>query len=502
MRFLVKVSAEVITIKWLLFAVCLYYFGLNIKNELIRRSIGYELQANHWDFLISYFSDPYLIIYLIFPIWIFSSAYIIFKKWDYNLLIRLASYRDWIFYTLKEMSVILVVILIIWFITGSILSINLPFDIGWSSLSSLETEDNKYLQILNSAGINPFVILIMQIGLFLLFFLTIYMVLITSYIVFQKKILVICLSVIFFVGVIVSFKSFLDLNVIMLQNYMFLYQSYESFQTFIFSPMLLMIVIFICFFIVKIIDNSKIQSHFFLENSKYVIYILFCSIGILSPMLNFGATIETVWDNLYLRFYGLSEQGFNFNQYIFSCIVFLGFTYLFQLHLSSILSSRLYYLVIRYKSIERWFVEFIKSFILGIFVLLIVLFLITIFHGLILGQSLNLYVSLVSWAPLTQILYQFFINGFLQILNYLLIIFIISWIFKDVFYSLIAVGIILVTMVPAINVYQILPFGLNSLGYVTGDMFDLIKITSTLAIFILIEFIVIFYCFKKRDFLL
>lgn len=504
MKYIERVFSELLTIKWIFFGSILYIFGLSIKDSIVIRSIEYQVDMNHWDFFISYISDPYLVIYFIFPIFIFLSSQVILRKWDYNLFIRFGNYKRWLIYIIGEISLILLAIVVIWIVIGLMLTIKLPYDTNWSEMATLEIDSNKSLNILHNSGLKPILITLMQLGLFILSSFTISITLAIIFIIFKNKSIVISCSIIFILGSIFSFKSFLGLEIILIQNYLFLYQTYESFKSFLLSPMILLIVITSCFIIVHCIDNYKkaqVKAAFY-SISKYLIYGALCLLGIISPFLSSGVAIETIWDNLYLKFFGVSKQGFKFSNYIFYCVVFLGFVYLFQLYLSSILTERLYYVILRYKSIQVWFLKFIKNIIWKICTLLLLLFLVILISGLFSGQTLELKITLVSSLAISQILYHFFINGFLQLLNYILIIFIISWIFKDVFHSLVAIGTMMLMMMPSVNIFQILPVGLNSFGYINGDFIEIFKISVTLLIYILIELKIIFYIFKKRDILL
>ncbi len=104
------------------------------------------------------------------------------------------------------------------------------------------------------------------------------------------------------------------------------------------------------------------------------------------------------------------------------------------------LAKYIYYLMIRYKSLYRWFSQLMKQAVIGLIVLLLFLFCVTIATGVMKGQTFELHTTLEMVRPLPYLLYQFFINGFLQVLNYLLIMFIVTWIWKDAIYGLILRG--------------------------------------------------------------
>ena len=504
MKYLNRIFVDLVSLKWILFGLVTYYFGLSLKKSIIINSFENQSPFNQWDFMILFLGDPYLVIYFIFPIWIFYSNLIILKNRDLSLLIRLGGYRKWIFYTLIKASEKLTVIIIIWITISLILTLNIPYEIGWSKFSTKITDTDNIINILYRNEFKPFFGVFMQVILFTLFTLTIHILSATIFVVFQKKSILISLNVIVSLGMIVSFKVIIEgFKKILLPNYIFLNHTFLTFHSFVTAPIILFIIILGCLLIVIHIDKSDLNKVKYIIKSqkKYLIYISLCLLGIISPVFISDFTIITVWDNLYIRFFGFSEQGFKFSHYIYSCIVFLGFIFLYQLKLNDILTEQLYYVIIRYKSTSIWFFHFIKDIVIRIPILLLLILFSLVVTGLFSGQIIDLKITVGNYLSVNQVLYHFFINGFFQLLNYYLIIFIVSWISKDVFPSLIAVTVIMLAMTPMVNKGLILPFGLNSLGYVTGNFHDILQITITLIIYNIFELFIILYLFKKRDIL-
>ncbi|MEJ9222329.1 hypothetical protein P4H46_29535, partial [Paenibacillus glucanolyticus] len=223
-----------------------------------------------------------------------------------------------------------------------------------------------------------------------------------------------------------------------------------------------------------------------------------CLIGIFTQFTHSGLKVLHVWENLYFNFYGVSRDGFSLYIYLYFCIVFLGFVYLFQLHLSNLLNGHIYYLMIRYKSFYRWFFQLMKRTILSVISLLLFLAFATILVGLIQGRTLAFDTTESMTELFPYIFYHFFMNGFLQMLNYILIVFIVSWVWQEAMYSLIALGVLAVAGLPILNTNQWLPSGLNSMGYVTDDGTGVFSTSIVLLIYLLIEIGIIAYLFRKR----
>ena len=229
-----------------------------------------------------------------------------------------------------------------------------------------------------------------------------------------------------------------------------------------------------------------------------VIYIVLCLLGVIFAASGAGGQTSTVWDRLYIVFFGFTEQRFFMDSFVYYCIIFLGFVYLFQTHLSIVLTERIYYQLIRYPSLYRWFWQFFRPVMLKGILLLTVLFCVTIIAGVWEGKSLSLTLMEEAGSSVPMLVYHFFINGFLQLMNYVLISFIVIWIWKKGEYSLITLGILMVLSLPILNQKLIFPSGLNSLGHVGGGENVIVQISIILLIYLLVELFIIYYLFKKR----
>lgn len=232
----------------------------------------------------------------------------------------------------------------------------------------------------------------------------------------------------------------------------------------------------------------------------YVVYALLCLLGTASPYLNPWVESVTVWDALYLRFYGVSPEGaFSLLSYLFYVVVFMGFVYLFQMYITEYLSGRFYYVAIRCRSLHSLFARLGSRIGLAAVSLLVVLIVLTMVAGLATGLNLEPKITVLPDVDFKQVLYQFLINGWLQIMNGIMIVFITAWLFKDVSYSLVAQGLLVLAVLPMFNVGGLLPAGLNSMGYISGQWEDLLRITVVLVVYQLIEFGIIIYLFRKKN---
>ncbi|GAA3896265.1 hypothetical protein GCM10022628_20310 [Anoxybacillus suryakundensis] len=166
-----------------------------------------------------------------------------------------------------------------------------------------------------------------------------------------------------------------------------------------------------------------------------------------------------------MSFAGVSAERFAYIPFFFYAVVFLGFTYLLQLFfLSNELEQLSYYKIIRFRSLNKWFWSWMKKFIVITFFFLMILFVLSLAVAVCFQTNIDGYVTLLS-KPLHEMIYHFFMNGFLQIMFYISLIFIVSWISKESIYGVVLISICMIVMLPHINVNGIIPIGLNSMVY-------------------------------------
>src|SRR5699024_2536450 len=100
---------------------------------------------------------------------------------------------------------------------------------------------------------------------------------------------------------------------------------------------------------------------------------------------------------------------------------------------------------------------------------------------------------------LFQIIYHFMVNGFLQILFYVLFVIIVSLFTKDVLKSFIALLVLTIFMLPGFRLNNFVPVGLNSMGYLM-EIVSIYSISFTLIGYIVLEMIVLLILLNKKDY--
>ncbi|MBM4763483.1 permease [Bacillus sp. B15-48] len=235
---------------------------------------------------------------------------------------------------------------------------------------------------------------------------------------------------------------------------------------------------------------------FFKGKGTLLIFLL-----LISAILWKGTSVhgtQTIGDKFFYIFFGGSIEGFNFFNFLSYFILYFGFVYVVQLHLQKVLSQISHYMIIRYKSINRWFWQWYRKVAFSILVYLTILALTSFIIGRLVGGTLGFSTTFESSFSTFDQYYQFFVNGYLQITFYVLLVFMISWLTAEPFYSLVAIGILSIFMFPGLNLIKVLPVGLNSLGYLTGH-FTTYTISLLLLLYILLEVGILIYLLNRKD---
>lgn len=202
----------------------------------------------------------------------------------------------------------------------------------------------------------------------------------------------------------------------------------------------------------------------------------------------------SIWDGFIVTFMGTTNEIFTLISFTFYIVVFLGAVYFVQLRLQRYLSEMSYYTMIRYRSINKWFLSCFPGILKTITILLLILLSGTISIAMLKGYSITVPENVF------EILYQFIVNGFLQLLFYVIFVIIISFATKDVFKSFTTLLTLTVFMLPGFRLNNLIPVGLNSMGYVL-EGYSVFFISIKLAVYIAIEVIVLLYLFNKKDYI-
>lgn len=461
----VRYLEDLINFRWVVLGVVIYFYGSVLKNQIIENVISDNLMMNAWDVSLNLLNDMYIIVYFVVPLVLFISTTVILSNFNYVTLIRLGTIKKWILRSLKQFWKKTSVLLLLWVFMSFYLTIGVPFSWEWSSFS----KSTNYGNTLKEIGVifsTPLLAFILQLLLlvFTLSFLHLFLSLV--YVTIRSRNFLLMMCVIIFMGGIIGFKLFpSEYAFLSPTTYFSLTKYIDSFNSPLMGLGVLVGQISIFFLYLLSIDLNK--RKYFQSIKPYLphaIYLLLCLLGIFSVSISIGTGKGTILDVLLLSFQGSSSKSFAYSSFFYYSIVFFGLVYLINSDISREIDRMGYYKIIRFRNLEKWFWSWFKKLLLRVIVLLLLLLIFPIIAGAILGMKINFNVTVFHTDPYT-VLYHFFFNGFLQIVFYILSVFIISWTRKEAWHGLILISIFMVLMLPGINQQGLIPVGLNSMVY-------------------------------------
>ncbi|WML42054.1 hypothetical protein RCG19_10745 [Neobacillus sp. OS1-2] len=486
---------ELISLKWLVLGVLIYFYGTVLKKRIVENAIFDGVNINGWDISLNLFNDMYMIVYFVVPLMLFFSTTTILDDFNHEILIRVGSMQKWVFRSLKRFWIKSSIFLLIWVFMCQFLTIGLPHSWSWSQFSN----SNNLYNTLNEVVVifsTPLTVFILQLVLFIFAISMLHVFLSLVYVTIKKINLLLIMCVILFIGGLVGFK-------LLPSEYAYLSPTtYFSITKYIhsFNPALkglgilaVQIIVFTLYLLM--IDLNK--KRYFQSVKPYLshlIYISLCLLGIISSSNNLGPTEGTILDVWVMSFRGTSSESFSYSSFFYYSIVFFGLVYLVNFDISKELDSLGFYKIIRFRSLKKWFWSWFRRILLRVIFLLLLFMILSVTVGLFTGREIQ-YKLTVFDAPLYTVFYHFLINGFLQIVVYILFVFIFSWTRKDASHGIVIMSIFMIIMLPGINQLGVIPVGLNSLVYL--EYFSPLRITLVLLISSFVIYSVIKYLFTK-----
>lgn len=500
MNLLKKSVNEMLTWKWIPFILAVFSYSWMNRQNIVDFSLSSQTDFNQWDIIMYILSAGIFLNCVFFAFIILFSCLTIRNTWNTSTLVRCGSWRRWVAYTTKAFTPVVIASVSYLVLISILLTVGCHYEWGWSPLGLIENRSNPLIPwILRQSGFPPYAALIIHIIIFVFFLFTLHSLMVALYALMPKLLLLSMFGFLLFFYAIYSFK-YVYIDWLVPYNYMTFFSSLMTFHSIYPGLLILLALLLFNMYVLPSCKNWNLQSgqQWMKEKYPYVIYAALCLLGIVSPFLTSATAAVTVWDNLYLRFYGVSAEGrLSFLVFLFYIVAYLGYIYLFQVYVSDYLSGRFYYMAIRYGSLRNWFIRFAGQAGLGALFPLLGFIAVTVLGGWASGQSLKPSLSVLAGVTVQQVLYQFIVNGWLQMLNYLLIVFITTWLFKESI-NIIVMGALIFAILPLVNRGGWLPAGLNSMGYISGQWEDVYRITTVLMTGLVLECAIIGYLFKRK----
>jgi hypothetical protein len=486
---------DLISFRWLVLGVLIYFYGTMLKKQIVENANFDGVNINGWDISLYLFNDMYMIVYFVVPLVLFLSTTTILEDFNYEILIRVGSMQRWVFRSLKRFWGKSSKFLLIWVFMCLFLTIGLPLSWEWSQFSN----SNNLYNTLNEAVViyaNPLTVFVLQLFLFIFSISMLHIFLSLVYVTTKKRNNILILGVIMFIGGLVGFK-------LLSSEYAYLSPTtYLSITKYIhtFNPplkglgILAVQIIVFTLYLLMIDLNKKRYFQSVKPYLSHLVYISLCLLGIISTSNNLDPTEGTLLDVLVMSFRGTSSESFSYSSFFYYSIVFYGLVYLVNFDISKELDSLGFYKIIRFRSLKKWFWSWFRGILLRVFFLLLLFMIFSMTAGVLTGKEIQ-YKLTVFDAPLYSVFYHFLINGFLQIVIYILVVFIVSWTRKEASHGITILSIFMIIMLPGINQSGIIPVGLNSLVYL--EDYSPFRITLILFISSLVLYFVIKYLFTR-----
>src|SRR5699024_3436042 len=228
------------------------------------------------------------------------------------------------------------------------------------------------------------------------------------FLVTQKISYSIITAVLFWLLGIISFNWFpLDLSLLVLPNYMSYFHGVNSFGN-TWVPFLIESIVIIFLLLLSSIFDKKIKIKLDI-NLKYIIYFILVLQCLFSRFQR--SFIHSIEYDFISIFFGTSTEVTTFLSILTYIVIYYGFTYLIKLFLNNEINNLGYYKISRYNSINEWIIKIFQKVMISIVILLIGLFIFTLVLALFLGQGAS--DSSIDTIPVMELLYHFFINGYL-----------------------------------------------------------------------------------------
>jgi len=445
---------------WVLMAVLFFFFGFQLKESLVHEGIRSGIPYNYWDISLQFLTDPYLILYFILPISLGWSLRITTVAFDYPILMRWGSFKKWIIHSLKLYWVFFGILLGLWLFISAYLFIGLPLEISWSAFSKslLSINDLRDVVVWFSY---PFEALIFQILLLVMSLSLLHLGIAILRVLVKKNLIMLLVGVGIFLWGLIGFKllpPYLDgLSPII---YLALPQGIPSFHNawtvFVIVGLLLGGV----FAYLQVIDRSTRVFTYF--NSHYLAIGLYIGLGILSIIGNLrglNPKVDSIWKLWSHAFWGTNFFQFSYRLFFGSAVLVMGFIYLIQLSLVNEFNALWLYKIIRHRRISHWFLQLYRKISLQILGFLFGWFAFSVVLVYVLHFQMTFPDSTSTY------LYHYFVNGYLQLLFYTLVLFAVFWNSQQIVnQGILVISIFLLFALPGINIIRIIPVWLSNMS--------------------------------------
>ena len=476
-----------------LFILVISYVAWYRRQVVLSEAQELGKDVNAWDITFAIQNDMYLILFFLMPLLLFLSFLTIEQQYEPTILIRVGSFRNWVYYSTKR-YVRAVLTLFGFVLLLSLLSaVDQPFTLQWSSYSQLETSGNISHHLVTTFR-SPLSVIFLQPILWLLASIVLHGLMCLVFLLHEKRNGLLLQAAGVVIWCIFSFKSSFGVGEFFSPAAYFSVGSISIRMQLWVALVGLSLAIALIYLLTQWIQSLRQLLTSRKELLPYLVYAMLASLYILLSSSRASADLQTIGDLFVVVFYGVSEEDSSFLQLVSHLILFFGLTYLSQLRLQEQMTAIGPYTWMRYQRLEKWALHvFVRE---GRFYLLALSLLIlgTMGIGMLQGVSLSLSTSLLSISSM-QLLLQLFGISMLQLMLYSLFSFILLWQFPDGYAMLGLFGVLSVFLLPNFNRYGIFPSGLN--GFAQLQSFSLTHLLIVLLIYVGLSLVWLYVLFQK-----
>lgn len=476
-----------------LFILVISYVAWYRRQEVLSEAQEFGKNVNAWDITFAIQNDMYLILFFLMPLLLFLSFRTIEQQYEPTILIRVGSFRNWVYYSTKR-YVRAVLTLFGFVLLLSLLSASdQSFTLQWSPYSRLATSGNISHYLIATFH-SPLSVIFLQPILWLLASIVLHGLMCLVFLLHEKRngLLLQAAGGVFWC--IFSFKSSFGVGEFFSPAAYFSVGAVSNIMQPWVALVGLSLVIALIYLLAQWIQSLRQLLTSRKELLLYLVYAMLASLYIFLSSSRASTELQTIGDLFVVVFYGVSAEDSSFLQLVSHLILFFGLAYLSQLRLQEQMTAIGPYTWMRYQRLEKWALHvFVKE---GRFYLLALSLLIlgTMGIGMLQGVSLSLSTNLLSISPL-KLLLQLIGISMLQLMLYSLFSFILLWQFPDGYAMLGLFGVLSVFLLPNFNQYGIFPSGLN--GFAQLQSFSLTHLLIVLLIYVGLSLVWLYVLFQK-----
>lgn len=476
-----------------LFILVISYVAWYRRQEVLTKAQEFGRNVNAWDITFAIQNDMYLLLFFLMPLLLFLSFRMIEQQYEPSILIRVGSFRNWLYYSTK------------WYLHavlplfGCVLLLSLlsasdqSFTLQWSTYSQISTSGN-ISHHLSATFRSPLSVIFLQPILWLLASIMLHGFMCLAFLLHEKHKGLLLQATVVVIWCIFSFKSSFGVGEFFSAAAYFSVGAVSNRM----HPWMALIVLSIAIALIYLSVQWMRPLRQLLTSRKefvpYLTYAMIASLYIFLSSNRASTELQTIGDLFVVAFYGVNAMDSSFLQLMSYLILFFGLAYLSQLRLQNQMTAIGPYTWMRYQRLEKWaFHVFVRE---GRFYLLALAFLIigTTGIGILQGLSLSLSTSLLSISSM-HLLLQLIGISMLQLMLYSLLSFILLWQFPDGYAMLGLFGVLSVFLLPNFNQYGIFPSGLN--GFAQLQSFSLTHLLFVLLIYLGLSLVWLYFLFQK-----